>query len=825
MMQSTQNCKSILLKTVLFFWVLLFATMVQVHAADICVDNVAGLAADLDSAGCAATCDGSNDCNIRDAIAAAETNPGADTIIFATAVFPVFGSTVIDTDTALQWDEDLTIQGPGETALEISGNGSDNVIYLDDGATGTHVISGVTISDGFSGVYLDVTAIDVTLDFVTISDNTADPVGGGVYVVSPTDGVIVISNALILNNSGPSGGGGVFFDSFAESATALVQDSVISNNTTDASGEGGGILIVDATVDIQNTSIAYNSADNGAGISANTGSELTVSGSSFVGNNSTSGVGGAVYLDCNSEVTGISAIFANTHFSANLANTEGGAIYFDGDNGDITTSILSVTDSTFTSNQSNGNGGAMSTGAGTVTITGSTFDGNTAGLNLSSNMGGAINNDEEASLTVSHSTFSNNNSGGEGGAIANEDELTELSVSNSTFSGNSSAMDGGGAIFNSNDTTNTVTLLNVTITNNQSNGETGNGGGIFQDSGAGAFTVTNSILAGNFVNDVANDCFTDGTAVTSGGNNLLGTNEDCADGIFDASTLNDQIGTLGSELDADLGDLTPSNGGDPANGVAPAVHIPNAGSPAIDAADDGAAPDTDQRGVSRPIDGDSDGTATADIGAVESGCGDGVVDVGEDCDDAGESATCNVTCSDSTCGDGVINDTAGEDCDDAGESADCNVTCTDAACGDGELNSTAGEACEDGNTDADDGCSSTCEDEFAPSCGDGILQGGETCDDGNTDAGDDCDSDCQIESASLTEVCGDGVLQGTETCEDGNTDAGDGCDDTCQIEAVSSSGGCHVSGTEFGASKNAVILAFAMTIFGLYRLRRHSTNC
>ncbi len=59
-----------------------------------------------------------------------------------------------------------------------------------------------------------------------------------------------------------------------------------------------------------------------------------------------------------------------------------------------------------------------------------------------------------------------------------------------------------------------------------------------------------------------------------------------------------------------------------------------------------------------------------------------------------------------SCGDGNVD--VGEACDDGGESATCNVNCTVLACGDGVLNATAGEACDDGNTADGDGCSATC---------------------------------------------------------------------------------------------------------------------
>lgn len=89
-------------------------------------------------------------------------------------------------------------------------------------------------------------------------------------------------------------------------------------------------------------------------------------------------------------------------------------------------------------------------------------------------------------------------------------------------------------------------------------------------------------------------------------------------------------------------------------------------------------------------------------------CGDGVVDEGEDCDDAGESEACNVDCSASMCGDGVTNESAGEACDDAGNSLLCDADCTPSMCGDGTVNPIALEDCEDGNDDDFDFCSNTC---------------------------------------------------------------------------------------------------------------------
>jgi cysteine-rich repeat protein len=157
-------------------------------------------------------------------------------------------------------------------------------------------------------------------------------------------------------------------------------------------------------------------------------------------------------------------------------------------------------------------------------------------------------------------------------------------------------------------------------------------------------------------------------------------------------------------------------------------------------------------------------------------CGDGIVDIGEDCDDGNAANTdeCPTTCATPYCGDGFT--WYGEEqCDDANylNIDACLNNCNLAACGDGYwwLGS---EACDDGNLDNSDLCTNACE---SATCGDGFVQPGEACDDANSVDDDSCSNAC------VPDTCGNGLLQGAEECDDGNDDNSDSCTNNCTLPA------------------------------------------
>jgi cysteine-rich repeat protein len=156
-------------------------------------------------------------------------------------------------------------------------------------------------------------------------------------------------------------------------------------------------------------------------------------------------------------------------------------------------------------------------------------------------------------------------------------------------------------------------------------------------------------------------------------------------------------------------------------------------------------------------DGGQDDTADADASL---GCGDGVVGVGEACDEGPENddeGHCTTQCAWAECGDGIVN--GDEQCDDGNDYDldDCVFGCLFNVCGDGYVNLMT-EWCDDGNDDDFDTCPNDCSSETpcgdsfpscaVSACGDGIIDPGEECDDQNVNDNDACRNDCTVSTQS-----------------------------------------------------------------------------
>ena len=199
---------------------------------------------------------------------------------------------------------------------------------------------------------------------------------------------------------------------------------------------------------------------------------------------------------------------------------------------------------------------------------------------------------------IINSTISGNTANRCGGF----DNYSTLTIVNSTISGNTATSFGGGFCHDDYYTT----LRNVTITNNTAGTTAGGIWGFM-----GALDFANTIVAGNTARDSRFiEIFTGYAPVISMGGNLVG------DSPGDSpNSINYQP--------TDIRDTNPLLGALSNNGGTTPTHALLAGSPIIDrglnALVSPLAPVFDQRGTGFPriVDGNSDGTATVDIGAFE----------------------------------------------------------------------------------------------------------------------------------------------------------------------------------------------------------------
>jgi cysteine-rich repeat protein len=157
------------------------------------------------------------------------------------------------------------------------------------------------------------------------------------------------------------------------------------------------------------------------------------------------------------------------------------------------------------------------------------------------------------------------------------------------------------------------------------------------------------------------------------------------------------------------------------------------------------------------------------------GCGDGIVNGTEACDDCvndGEYGTCNPDCTLAPrCRDGIVQADYGEECEPTmSDDPSCTPACRKpGGCGDGKIEPP--EQCDDGamlNNGKYGGCAPSCI--YAPRCGDCVKNGPEECDDGILDASyGGCSPQCK-----LGPHCGDGIANGPEECDHGNQNGLDG---------------------------------------------------
>jgi predicted outer membrane repeat protein len=249
---------------------------------------------------------------------------------------------------------------------------------------------------------------------------------------------------------------------------------------------------------------------------------------------------------------------------------------------------LTVTHSLFQNNSTGGGGSAITVEGGNATVSDSTFTGN------SGPSGGAIyiygNSTFKISMSIDRCTFNGNVATPyAGGAIAIVllNAGSTVSITNDTFTANTAtggAFGQGAAIFIGGAP---VTITNCTIAGNSA---ASSGGAVYFGNRTPATIVNNTIIASNS----GGNCMFEPGGTFTGGHNVQYGDSTC----LLMTTANPELGSLAD------------------NGGSVRTMALGAGSPAIDAADPAKAPATDARGVAR-TDGNGDGIVVADIGSFE----------------------------------------------------------------------------------------------------------------------------------------------------------------------------------------------------------------
>lgn len=320
-------------------------------------------------------------------------------------------------------------------------------------------------------------------------------------------------------------------------------------------------------------------------------------------NNAAAANGGAIQSW--SEVDIRESHFVNNYVQASIGTSSGGALY--------AISNVTIVDSLFENNESRGSGpahagGAIGVSSQPVSITRSEFRGNRSihTSNASVTYGGAISSRSDTTLTLRNNVFFDN-SAYSGSAVyayaLSEGVVMSLLASNNTFAGNSQ-----GAALHMRSAN--IELKNNTFWKNASN-DTDGAHVHFAGADSRIAAVSNNFLATPL-----------GTSPACSGSNLIGTLQGSGNNLFtDASCSFFQGSSQIASGALRIRGLRRTGSG---YYDLPVVDL-FAGSPAIDGGS-ATAPGTtaasscaaeDSRGESRPRDGNADGVARCDVGALE----------------------------------------------------------------------------------------------------------------------------------------------------------------------------------------------------------------
>lgn len=200
------------------------------------------------------------DCSLREAVIAANTNVGPDTIFVGADTFTLSIADPSGTENAslsgdLDLTSDITIRGVASSATSIQ--------------------AGLSAGNGIDKIFQLLNDAEVTIRDLTVRYGTSDGCGGAILV---SNGKLTFRSGVVVGNRANSGAGLCNF------GYLRVQESRISDNIATDSGaiQNFGTAIIDAST-MQNNQAAYGGAISNAGILSLINSTLLDNRAQFAG--------------------------------------------------------------------------------------------------------------------------------------------------------------------------------------------------------------------------------------------------------------------------------------------------------------------------------------------------------------------------------------------------------------------------------------------------------------------------------------------------------------------------------------------------------------
>ncbi len=413
-------------------------------------------------------------------------------------------------DTATSQDGETAV----EKKVEITGGtitgAKDSGVTIKNAEDTNVLLKDLTIEDNKGtqggGVHIE-NSQNVTIDHCTIQNNKTTEVspntsasvdigaGGGVFV-SDKSHVTIQNGSTIQGNTGTRGGG-----IYVENSTVEVKNSMIDGNTADDvpekapnsnKGLGGGIYSYESTLTVTDSTISGNEAKGSTSlIWYNSKDEIS---SEALGN----GGGGICAVGKKSDVT-LDGVTVTGNKATYSKKGTGAGIEAQGGS-------LTVKDSTISNNEAQGNGGGIFSAEGNeLNISASTIQGNKADNGGGIHMGEA----RDTSKTPSKATITDTKvleneaiGSGEGGGVYVGGPRADATLKGCTVANNKSVSTGGGIAAK----LSTVTLDDTTVENNQAV----NGGGLFHlgIAAPGSLTLQNgSVIRNNTASSMGGGLF------------------------------------------------------------------------------------------------------------------------------------------------------------------------------------------------------------------------------------------------------------------------------------------------------------------------------